>query len=268
VKTPIAGSRVLPAFEKRAARAEELAHASETASQPLRFAAGLYRAQGRMAARLETLPGELGGRLDLDAPRIAPFLAEVLGFVARAGPGPLADEARSRSEEDATLTCERLLVCWRGERETAEDYLSRALLRPYVEVLASAGVSPKRSHRQGRCPFCGGAPWIAARRPEPESDAARRLLACCLCGGEWVFYRIRCPCCGEDGPEKLPSFGSDAYPEARIDACETCRRYVKSIDMTQDARPIPEVDDLRSLGLDLWAAEAGFTRIEPGLAGL
>ncbi len=54
----------------------------------------------------------------------------------------------------------------------------------------------------------------------------------------------------------------------RIEACETCRRYVKSFDLSQDARPIPEVDDLGSLSLDLWARSEGFERIEPGLAGL
>jgi formate dehydrogenase maturation protein FdhE len=43
---------------------------------------------------------------------------------------------------------------------------------------------------------------------------------------------------------------------------------VKSIDLTLDARPIPEVDDLLSIALDLWAGEQGFTRIEPGLAGI
>ena len=54
----------------------------------------------------------------------------------------------------------------------------------------------------------------------------------------------------------------------RIETCDTCRRYVKSIDLTQDARPIPEIDDLLSLSMDLWAIDEGFTRIEPGLAGI
>jgi formate dehydrogenase maturation protein FdhE len=43
---------------------------------------------------------------------------------------------------------------------------------------------------------------------------------------------------------------------------------VKSIDLTQDARPLPEVDDLVSISMDLWAVEQGFERLEPGLAGL
>jgi FdhE protein len=78
---------------------------------------------------------------------------------------------------------------------------------------------------------------------------------------------VRCPGCGEEDPAKLPSFQADLYPAVRIEACEACRRYVKSIDLGLDPRAIPEVDDLLSLGMDLWAGSEGFTRIEPGLAG-
>jgi len=67
---------------------------------------------------------------------------------------------------------------------------------------------------------------------------------------------------------KLPSFQSERYPATRIEACETCRRYVKSIDLTVDGRAIPEVDDVVSLSMDLWAAGEGFPRLEPGLAGV
>jgi FdhE protein len=54
----------------------------------------------------------------------------------------------------------------------------------------------------------------------------------------------------------------------RIEACDSCRQYVKSIDLTMDARPIPEVDDLMSLAVDLAAQSEGYTRIEIGLAGI
>ena len=94
------------------------------------------------------------------------------------------------------------------------------------------------------------------------------MLGCALCGGEWLFGRILCPSCHEGDPYKLPSFQNDANPALRIEACETCHRYVKSLDLSQDARPIPEVDDLASIAMDLWAVDQGFTRIEPGLAGI
>jgi formate dehydrogenase maturation protein FdhE len=43
---------------------------------------------------------------------------------------------------------------------------------------------------------------------------------------------------------------------------------VKSIDAGVDAQAIPEVDDLLSVALDLWAQGQGYSRLEPGLAGL
>jgi FdhE protein len=94
------------------------------------------------------------------------------------------------------------------------------------------------------------------------------MLSCSLCGLEWLFERILCPSCFEEDPVKLPSFRDQGHPSVRVESCETCRRYVKSIDLSEDARPIPEVDDLVTLAMDLWAVEQGLTRIEPGLAGL
>ena len=44
-----ASPSVVSEFERRAARAELLARESAAAEEPLRFAAGLYRVQGRMA---------------------------------------------------------------------------------------------------------------------------------------------------------------------------------------------------------------------------
>jgi formate dehydrogenase maturation protein FdhE len=255
------------AFQRRAARADLLAAGPTTAAEPLRFAAGLYRAQGRLAATIESAHAEhpLAASLEEDADRFVDRLGDVLRFAVEHGPPVLAEHARIREAEDRSRRRSRLLEWWSGGRGGGEDYLSRALLRPYVEALARLGTAPLRPHRPGHCPFCGGPPWIAARRG--ENDGTRRLLGCALCGGEWPLGRVLCPSCAEDDPSKLPAFQSPRYPAVRIEACETCRRYVKSIDLTVDARAIPEVDDLVSLGMDLWAAGRGFARIEPGLAG-
>jgi FdhE protein len=101
-----------------------------------------------------------------------------------------------------------------------------------------------------------------------SSEGAQRFLGCALCGKEWPAGRIRCPACDEERPDKLASFQSDRHPTVRIETCASCRAYVKSIDLTVDARAIPEVDDLLSLSMDLWAADEGYARIEPGLAGI
>jgi FdhE protein len=266
------------AFEKRAARPELLARDSVTAAEPLRFASGLYRVQARLATAIESLHAErpLSGRLDEDVDRFVDRfvgrLLDLLRFAAEEGPPALVADAERRQHEEASQARSRLLEWWSGDGASGEDYLSRALLRPYVEVLARLRVAPDRLHAAGHCPFCGGRPWIAARREDAGdvgagTTGARRLLGCALCGGEWPLGRILCPACDEGDPVKLPSFQSERYPAARIEACETCGRYVKSIDLTVDGRAIPEVDDLLSLSMDLWAAGEGFTRIEPGLAG-
>lgn len=228
--------------------------------------------QGRLAATLAALHTRraLSGRLAHDQAGLVEASFELLGFAAEQGPAGLAAEARGRRMEAEPVLGSRLVAFWGAAAPLAKesDYLSRALLRPYVEVLAWLGVAPDRPLRTGHCPFCGGAPWVAARRSAAEADGASRFLGCALCGGEWPLARIRCPSCSEDDPERLPSFRSDTYPAARIEACESCRRYVKSIDLTLEGEAIPEVDDLFSLGMDLWAAREGFARIEPGLAGL
>lgn len=247
-----------------------LARQAAAAEEPLRFAAGLYRIQARGADLLAAAHRDdaLTAHLDDDAERLAGIGAAVLRYAQEEGPPALSEESRERRSDLPSTARTRLLVYWAGDRPSTEDYLSRAILRPYVEFLRSWNLAPDRVHKQGKCPFCGGAPWMAVRREGSLQEGARRTLACALCGLEWRINRIFCPACFEEDPYRLPSFQNDRHPAVRIEACETCHRYVKSLDLSLDARPIPEVDELLSIAMDLWAVEQGYTRIEPGLAGL
>jgi formate dehydrogenase maturation protein FdhE len=257
-------------FERRAARAELLAEQTAVSAEPLRFSAGLYRAQAGVAAAIEAMHGEepFSGHLDRDVSRFIEKSMDVVRFAAERGPEALAADAEERLADESAPARTRLLVFWDEGRPATEDYLSRSMLRPYVEALRAVNRAPARIHRHGKCPFCGGTPWISSRREGGELEGARRMLGCALCGTEWMFQRILCPSCFEEDPARLPSFSSDRHANVRIEACETCRRYLKSVDLSLDARPIPEVDDLLSISLDLWAAEQGYTRLEPGLAGI
>ena len=257
------------AFEKRAARATALLASAPLVAEPLAFAAGLFRLQGRLAAavlaRHEDVPFT---GTSADFARLLDLLGPLLTFAAEKGPPELAEAAKARHADADETALARLSVYWSGEPEAREDYLSRAFLRPYAEVLASQGVTLERPRHEGHCPACGNAAVVSVRREVPESMGAARSLACALCGTEWPFPRIRCAACQEQDPAKLPSFRTEAHPAVRIEACETCRNYVKSLDLTLDARPVPEVDDLASLAMDLWAVEEGWTRLEPGWAGI
>jgi FdhE protein len=264
-KSPVALS-----FLKAAERAEALAPDAEAAGEPLRFAAGLYRVQGEVAAAIQALHAArpLSGRLATDAERLVEPLRAIHRHAAELAPPALAAVARERLAESPEVAQARLGVYWNGSRDEREDFLSRAALRPYVEVLVRNQVPVDRPRGGRTCPHCGGQPWVAARRSAPSTHGAQRFLVCALCGSEWLVNRILCPACGEENPDHLPAFNTERYPQVRIEACETCRRYVKSIDLTLDGRAIPEVDDLVSVGMDLWAAEQGFARIESGLAGV
>lgn len=247
---------VAAAFERRAARAQSLA--SGAAREVLAFAASLLRAQGRMAQAIEDVHRvrPFTGRLAGDAARVLEASADLLRFATGSGLAGLANAARL-GEAD-------LVSYWAGD---SDAYVARAVLRPYVEVLARTRISPESRPRPAGCPFCGGAPWVGARRPAAEGDGASRLLICALCGGEWSIARVRCPGCSETDPERLPSFSDESHAGARIETCESCRRYVKTIDLGVDASAIPEVDDLVSIALDLWAQGQGYRRLEPGIAG-
>lgn len=184
----------------------------------------------------------------------------LLDYAAERGPAELAQDARSARPADLA---QRVSAYRSGG---PFDFLARAALVPQALLQREKGAFFGRG--SGPCPYCGGIPWMASRRSEGSADGAMRILHCATCWHSWQFARIRCPACGEENPKELPSFTDDGHPGARIEACEGCGGYVKSIDLTLDARRIPEVDDLTSLALDLWAGEQGFERLEPGLAGL
>jgi len=101
-------------------------------------------------------------------------------------------------------------------------------------------------------------PLVAVLRPEGEG--ARRTLLCANCLNEYEFRRMVCPFCGEEDHTKLPVYADETvFPHIRIEACDTCHRYIKAIDLTRDGRAVPEVDDIASIALDLWATEHGYT---------
>ena len=51
-----------------------------------------------------------------------------------------------------------------------------------------------------------------------------------------------------------------------MEACESCKRYVKSIELTVDARRVPEIDDPG--GAVAGPMSPGDQRLEHGFAGL
>ncbi len=53
----------------------------------------------------------------------------------------------------------------------------------------------------------------------------------------------------------------------RVDVCDTCHTYLKSIDLTKTGLAVPVVDELASIPLDLWAREHGYEKLQINLLG-
>lgn len=135
----------------------------------------------------------------------------------------------------------------------------RALVRELrPNLAASGGVS---------CPGCGALPQLSVLRDESDVSGQRRLV-CSLCCIDWRFPRMTCPNCREVTAENLVRHENDMMPHVTVDECTSCARYVKSIDMRQNGRAVPLVDEIATVELDLWAAERGLKKIRANLLGL
>lgn len=258
---------VAQAFERRATRAALLADDSINAAA-LGFAAGLYRVQAQVAAALAGRGVTLSGAFEQDLAAFRGQLDAVVRYAGEAGPPGLRAEVDGYASHGPA----RLIAWWRGSRSGRTDYLARALLRPYAETLIATGVAPEPfagpAPAVAGCTSCGGPAWIAWRRSGSGDEAAQRFLGCGVCGSERQLGRIACAACGETAPDKLAVFQTERHPAVRIEACDACQRYIKSIDLTVDGLAVPEIDDLCSLSMDLWATDQGYERLEPSLAGV
>lgn len=210
---------------------------------------------------------------------VQPF-GQFLSLIERQAPGPLAGQARllhARGENTWAATLEEFWAS--GLRESGSDaelleenpgeplheFLSRAFLQPYAEFVVSAMLPPSLLMTVCRCPRCDSLPVLGVLRP--EGDGGKRFLQCAFCAQEWEFRRILCAFCGEDKEGNLPVYVAEEFPHIRTETCDTCKRYLRTIDMTKDGHAVPAVDDLGAIPLSLWAEEHGYARIQANLLG-
>jgi FdhE protein len=82
------------------------------------------------------------------------------------------------------------------------------------------------------CPVCGSPPVLSIL----DADGNRNLI-CEFCWSQWGVPRIRCPFCLETDSRKLHYKSTDQEKEYRIDVCDSCRSYVKTVDIRELDRP-------------------------------
>jgi FdhE protein len=53
-----------------------------------------------------------------------------------------------------------------------------------------------------------------------------------------------------------------------VEACDTCRHYIKTVDLTKDGHAVPVVDELATMPLNLWAQQHGYVKLQANLLGI
>ena len=256
-------------WEHRIRRAQQLASVDDATSSLLAFYARLLQQQKTL---YDAFNGERpSGSVDRDLVFIAANSSALLREVAGHGPEQLAAEARALLEGGHSAIVDVLRDYWQVRSD--QSFFGKALLQPYGQWLAEAGVSPieyRRPPGDRFCPHCGGAPQLSILEAVSamSGDGSSRQLQCASCLTTWPFRRVVCPRCGEDDERKLAYFQSPAFDHVRVDACDSCRRYLKNIDLGRLGLAVPLVDEIAAAPLDAWAHEHGYEKIELNLLGL
>jgi FdhE protein len=233
-------------WEERIERAARLEKELPAAADVLRFygkIAGFQKSAGRSS--------------EADAQD----LAGLLTLVEREGTPALTEAARNLQRDPASQRS----VLEGAADDPVQAFFSRVIRQAHAARAAAETDIPTEVTRN-TCPFCGERPVVAVLRP--EGDGGKRGLICSLCFTEWEFRRLFCPNCGEEDHRKLPVYKADAFPHVRTEACDSCRHYIKAVDLTLDGLAVPEVDELAAIPLDLWAREKDYIKLQANILGL
>ena len=265
-------------YDARIRRAERLSSPHSAATEFLEFYKHVASFQKLLRANIaaayqvkasRTSSNDLRDELDLSA--LLPHFRGYLSVIENHAPAALAESARQFAllSSDSWVTSLEAYWHYAGIYDQQvgafAQFLPRAFLQPYAEFRAALVARAPQVATPRLCPLCGSRSLLGVLRPEGEGG--KRFLLCSFCLQEWEFRRILCPTCGEEAEDKLPIYIAEDSPHVRVEACDTCKFYLRTIDLTKDGNGIPVVDDLAAIPHTLWAHEQGYSRLQPNLLG-
>lgn len=118
---------------------------------------------------------------------------------------------------------------------------------------------------QNFCPVCGWSPAISVTE---ASDERKRVMHCSLCDSRWHFKTLECPHCLNEDHETLKYFTVEDDEAYRLNVCEKCKGYIKSVDEGRlSVKESAALMDIRSIYLDLLASDNGYLKKTIGSMG-
>lgn len=262
----------ITSWQKRIQRAERLAVQHPFAAEILEFYIHLARFQEGLHKRLDHNPAKHPApefpQLSLSHELLSSFPA-FLSLIEERAPARFAEVAQGLRTLPSDFSSNLLHHSWVEAAlppDSPETFLAFAFLQPYAEYLRNRAALQLDSYTNSLCPFCNRQAAIAVLRP--QGDGARRNLVCGFCLCEWEFRRIVCAGCGQEEQAKLPVYTAEQFPHMRVECCDACNTYIKSVDLAKNGHADPLVDELAAVPLDLWAREHGYAKLYPNLLGL
>ena len=279
-------------WDRRIRRANELISSYPFAAEGLRFYARIATFQkslyGEIQKALADSPKISAGRPlrdELDLFLLLPSFPKFLSVIQQIAPEPLAQAAARLEQKGPAGWQYGIEDFWHGDPELAaaggdiesiqagdshnaislDRLLAWIFLQPYAEYLAEHREIPTVDGTPSTCPLCDGKPIVGVLRS--EGDGAKKSLVCMLCAHEWAFRRIYCPACGEEREPQMAYYSTPEIAHVRVDVCDTCHIYLKSVDLTKTGLAVAVVDELATIPLDLWAREHGYEKMQINLLG-
>ncbi len=261
-------------WQRRIQRAQELAAQHSYAAEILGFYIHVARFQeelhGRLGAAIprSASPAPLQGELHpVELELLSCQFDSFLAVTESHGPKALVELSRELRGHGKDFGAELLSAAWSSHAPSgAQGLLAFAFLQPYAELLRSRAQPRRVSTAHALCPFCNRKPGLGVLRQ--MGDGGARSMVCSFCLAEWEFRRIVCPGCGEENDKSLPVFTATDFDYIRVECCDTCKTYIKSVNLTKNGLADPLVDELASAPLDLWAREHGYTKLQCNLLGM
>jgi formate dehydrogenase maturation protein FdhE len=271
-------------WDRRIGRANELASSYPFSAEGLHYYArvatfqkGLYREIQKALADSPKISSDRPLRDELDLFLLLPKFPEFLATIRQIAPVPLAQASGALVQKGPAAWQHAIEHFWHGEPELAggaddteqvrfsDRVIAWMFLQPYAEYLADHREIAVVDGTPLTCPLCGGKPVVGVLRS--EGDGAKKSLICMLCAHEWAFRRIYCPACGEEREPQMAYYSAPEIAHVRVDVCDTCHTYLKSIDLTKTGLAVAVVDELATIPLDLWAREHGYDKLQINLLG-
>jgi FdhE protein len=140
-------------------------------------------------------------------------------------------------------------------------FLIRNSIRPSIEAAVEQlgkSVDPE-TWRKHHCPVCSSAPGLNLLKTE----MGKRYCLCTYCGFQWRIDRLSCTVCGNTARGSLCYFHGEGEAACRIDTCDQCGHYIKTIDERVLGACDPLLEDLATLHLDILAVQKGYALAAP-----